>query len=166
MKKIFTSIVCCMALFIFSGCAVLPFRGSKITENPKEITSIEVYYFGDPMYDNNGEWGEYSYQEGGSVYIPYEGGPIGSVKKEDYEEFITDYENLPYKPFIIVMMDPASWYRGYVVKVNTDEDYSLYAVGHGHSDELDRSAWEEFLKKYIGEEPFQIVEESKQSSEN
>ena len=164
MKKILTAIVCCMALCIFSGCITVPVGAEKIAASPEEIVSIEVYYFEDAIYREDGQWMKYSYQDGEEIRTSYEAEPIASVKQEDYAQFIADYEELPFTMTFIIFaaMDPSWYYMGYVVKVTTEDTYYLYTSQAGGSmayckDEI----WEEFLKKYIGEEPFQIVKENK-----
>ena len=129
----------------------------------EEIVSIEVYYLDEPVYDRDGRWEQYSYQDEQEIFIPYEAEPIGSVKQEDYAQFIADYEQLPFMMTIIIgaAMDPAWYYTGYVFKINTEETYYIYASGAGGSlAYCEDDVWEEFLKKYIGSEPFENVGET------
>ena len=172
MRRMCTAIIYCIALFLFSGCIRIPVSPPKAELKLEEILSIEVYYFEEPVYDNDfdrnegGKWEQYSYTDEGEIVIPYEAEPIASVKKEDYAQFLADYEGLPFTMLIIIgAVDPSRFYTGYIVKINTAETYYLYTSSCGGSlayckDEV----WEEFLKKYIGEEPFQRVEESKKAS--
>ena len=127
MKKILTTIVCCISLFIFSGCVTISASQRSINIPMEEIVSIEVYYLDEPVYDRDGRWEQYSYQDEQEIFIPYEAEPIGSVKQEDYAQFIADYEQLPFMMTIIIgaAMDPAWYYTGYVFKINTEETYYI-----------------------------------------
>ena len=72
-------------------------------------------------------------------------------------------EATPFKQDIILI--PAAWdpswgYMGYVVKINCKEDYHLIAnKGGGSFSYCEEEDWQEFLKKYIGEEHFQFTQE-------
>ena len=168
MKKILALLLAAFMLVLFSGCITVPVETQKVLAKPEEITSMEVYYFPDAVYFDDNVWTTQSIStdENGEyidIYIPYETEAIASVNEEDYASFIADYEALPYTyTFILAAVDPARYFIGYVVKINLNcgEDFRfLRNTAGGSMDYCEEEIWENFLKKYIGEEPFQTTQE-------
>lgn len=162
MKRIFALVLCCITLIVFSGCAIVPFP-LKIRCDVEEITSIEVYHFNSSAYLNSEteELEYFSVEEDCVVKAE----PIAYVEEADYQQFISDAEELPFKMFIVLASVDPSWeYTDYVVKMNWEGDYQLIASkGGGLLLYCEEEAWQNFLKKYIGEEHFNKSQENSQS---
>ena len=163
MKKILSLVLCCITAISFSSCVTIP-TPLDICFEAEEITSIEVYYFDEPIYwDSETKGWIYKNWEEEYKETPYTGEPIAYVEEADYEQFISDVEELPFKVTTLLIpapFDPIRHYGGYVVKINCQDEYELVAnYGGGNRRDCSDEDWQEFLKKYIGEEHFQFTQE-------
>ncbi len=167
MRKILAVILFCIMTVSFSSCVTFSYP-LDIETKPEDVTSIEVYYFAEIVDWNWNEkkWmgreknsaGETIYDEDGHfIYYEYECEPIAYVQESDYARFIEEAEALPFKNtvFIGAAMDPAWYYSGYVVKINSGEEYEFVVCSAGGSLRwIEEETWKEFLKGFIGEEVF------------
>jgi len=161
MKKKFVCILLAIATFLFSGCVTFPVERVVVRANPKEVTAIEVYYLEEGAYWDTTEkywyYGEWNYKTSSQDITVYDYQPIAYVNQEDYADFITDAKALPYTMSVIIgaAMDPSWAYYDYVVRiVSGDEEEIVHNKAGGDLAYCEEDIWQDFLKKYIGEEPF------------
>ena len=155
MKKLITFVLCCFMLVACSSCVMIPVS-LNIKYSTEEITSIEIYYFEESFYFDQGWEREEIMEDGSSEWVSYEGGPIAYVQEEDYAQFISDIKALPFK-FVAILApsDPQWYYDDYVVKINSGDKCQLISdLGGGSWLYCEEDVWENFLKKYIDESCF------------
>ena len=161
MKKKFACILLAMVTFLFSGCVTFPVERVVVRANPEEVTAIEVYYLEEPAYRDSTEkyWynEQWNYKTSSHDFTVYDYQPIAYVNQEDYADFIADAKALPYTMTVIIgaAMDPGFRYYDYVVRiVSGDKEEIVRNKAGGDLAYCDEPVWQNFLKKYIGEEPF------------
>ena len=161
MKKKIVCILLAIVTFLFSGCVFIPVK-NVVHSDPNKVTAIEVYYLEEwVLWDKTEKyWYKMQWNEVTSSddIIVYDYQPIGCVKPEDYADFIADAKALPYKLVILLIpaaIDPMFGYNGYVVRIVSDDGEEFLECEYGLYDKnCDETVWQDFLKKYIGEEAF------------
>lgn len=171
MKRFLAMLLCLVTACLFVGCIPIPSKYNVKTE-VEDITSIEVYYFEDNIYWNyktqSWEYRIWNQETEKDDIIPYDGEPIAYIDVESYAALVEDAEAMPHMfgvPIIPVAMDPAWFFYGYVIKINTATDCELiHRSAGGSAYYFEEEDWNAFIKKYIGEELFMQIEQATQSS--
>ena len=171
MKRFLAMLLCLVTACLFVGCIPIKFDYDVVTE-AEDITSIEVYYFEDNIYWNyntrSWEYRIWNEETEKDDIIPYEGEPIAYIDAENYAALVEDVEAMPHifgLPIIPMAIDPAWFFYGYVIKINSETDCELIHRSAGGSVYyFEEEDWNAFIKKYIGEELFMQIEQATQSS--
>lgn len=160
MKKIIICVMTFIMTVVLTGCIKLPVN-ERVYSVEEEITAIEVYFFEEPVYWDKEErcWYYETWNEETEEYdiTVCEQQPIAYVAKADYSSFLADANDLPYTITVIIgaAMDPVWFYEDYVVRiVSGEKDEIVCNKSGGDLAYCKEEIWQDFLKKYIGEEVF------------
>lgn len=156
MKKILCLIVLLFVIMCTSSCVTVHKKFERV-EDVANIESIEVYFI---------DWEEELYLQD----IPESMQPIEILDKDLYEGLIQDLESFDFKSILLIFAasDPNWDIYGFVFKIiyssgayqvvsncGTVYTYNSKEQSKAFHGVVSKETWNEFVKKYIGEETFE-----------
>jgi len=148
---------------LLCGCVIIPREDRFYVYDPKDVSSVEIYYFEDG-YDSSCD---------GDMINETE--PFYVLEESQHEDFLSDLGAIEYRDYIIIVLaaiDPSFSYDNWTAKIIfNDGSYRLLSC-HGYGEEFDAEGnktdwdhygcdddeWYSLIKKYVPEDLVKATE--------